>query len=138
MLVSTGCTGWWPAATNPSASRAASELAWVAWRSQASSASHPRNCAATRRCLESRWPVRLRCRSGEVTASGRNTTMASAATAPHLVAPRHSTSTPDCQVSWAGVAPVAATALANRAPSMCTPSPSARAICASAQTSSAW
>ena len=49
-----------------------------------------------------------------------NTTTASALIAPFLVAPSDSTSTPARQVSSAGVQPRAATALAKRAPSMCT------------------
>ena len=55
--------------------------------------------------------------------AGSNTTTASALIAPFLVAPSDSTSTPARQVSSAGVQPSAATALANRAPSMCTRRP---------------
>src|SRR6266567_3021927 len=49
----------------------------------------------------------------------KNTT-ASAVSAPFLVAPKESTSTPAFQVASAGVQPSRATALARRAPSMCT------------------
>src|SRR6516162_1367445 len=57
---------------------------------------------------------------------------ASAARAPPLVAPSDSTSTPLRQVISAGVALSRTSALAKRAPSMCTASDRCRAICASA------
>ena len=55
---------------------------------------------------------------------------------PFLVPPKLMMSMPAFQVSSAGLAPVAATALAKRAPSMCTAMPRARASDASARTSS--
>ena len=61
----------------------------------------------------------------------KNTT-ASAAIAPPLVAPNDSTSTPDFQVISAGLAFIRTSALAKRAPSMCTFMPCACAILASA------
>ncbi len=48
----------------------------------------------------------------------RKNTTASAPMAPFLVAPKESTSTPDCQVTSAAVAPRFASALAKRAPSI--------------------
>ena len=61
-------------------------------------------------------------------------TIASAAQQPFLVPPKLRKSTPAFQVSSAGLAPVAATALPNRAPSTCTASPRAFAMPASACT----
>ena len=54
--------------------------------------------------------------------------MASAMTPPFLVTPNDRMSTPDFQVTSAGLQPSRATALAKRAPSMCTFRPCARAI----------
>jgi hypothetical protein len=64
----------------------------------------------------------------------KNTT-ASAVSAPFLVAPKESTSTPAFQVASAGVPPRRATALARRAPSMCTHRRRARATSTMARTS---
>ena len=62
--------------------------------------------------------------------SGSKKITASQASAPFLVAPSDSASTPARQVSAAGAAPVAASALAKRAPSICTPIPASCAIAA--------
>ena len=61
---------------------------------------------------------------------------ASAAMAPFLVAPNDSTSTPARHVASAGEQPSEATALAKRAPSMCTAKPRAWARLQSAANSS--
>jgi hypothetical protein len=63
-----------------------------------------------------------------------NRITASAASAPFLVAPRHSTSTPAFQLISAGLAPRRAQALAKRVPSICTGSPQAFAASASRAT----
>ena len=68
--------------------------------------------------------------------SASNTTTASALIAPFLVAPSDSTSTPQRQVRSAGEHSRAATAFANRAPSMCTRRPWRRATAPSAEDSS--
>src|SRR5580704_16217456 len=62
-----------------------------------------------KRCFDSRWPARLRRSPKNAARAGSNTTTASAAMAPPLVAPNDSTSMPDCQVICAGVGDVAQT-----------------------------
>ncbi len=76
--------------------------------------------ALRKRIFDHRCPARLRRRSKSRARAGSKNTTASAHSAPFLVAPSDSTSTPLCQVAAAAVQPRCTSALANRAPSMCT------------------
>ena len=59
-LASTGQTGAKPIAARLPDSRSAMRLAWRARASHRPSARMAANCAARNRCLDSRWPARLR------------------------------------------------------------------------------
>ena len=114
--------------------RAASCAAPARWRGRRVAArDHPPDTprAAPRRNASSTsdGPIFLRRYSKSRASSGSKNTTASAASAPFLVAPKESTSTPLRQVMSAGVQPRPASALAKRAPSMCSFMPCA---CASA------
>ena len=121
---------------SPRASSAARGLARGASSSQSPSARQASICADRNRCLEKRCPARLRRSSNSQARAGSNRITASTPISPFLVPPKLSTSTPARQLSSAGVQPSAATALAKRAPSMCTGTPAARASAARAATSS--
>ena len=68
--------------------------------------------------------------------AGSNSTMASAPSAPFLVAPKDSAVTPAFQVISAGLQSRLTSALAKRAPSMCSGSPASRQTAPMARSSS--
>jgi hypothetical protein len=74
----------------------------------------------------------LRRSSNSQALAGSKITTASTPRSPFLVPPKLTMSTPAFQVISAAVAPVAASALASRAPSRCRPMPRARATAARA------
>ena len=108
--------------TPPSApaSRRAIALACAACRSHAPSSSTPSQGAARKRIFEASCPACLRRRANSSASSRSKNRIASPTGKPFLVPPRHSTSTPARQLMSAGAQPSDATALAKRAPSMCT------------------
>ncbi len=124
------CRAIRPAAARPAHWRAPPSAASCR-RSDTPRTAPPRTATSMNVC-----PARCRRAAMCFSLSGENTTIASAAQQPFLVPPNDRKSTPAFHVSSAGFAPVAATALPNRAPSMCTASPRARAIPASVRTSS--
>ena len=80
------------------------------------------------------WPDRLVRYTSSSAIRSSKATIASALSAPFLVAPSDSTSTPARHVTSAGEQPRAATAFAMRAPSTWARSPSSRAIAVSSLT----
>src|SRR3984893_18067677 len=138
-LASTDCNSEAPATVcNPLAKVDAIEFAWRALSSHNPCSKYASSCALTKRSFDHRCPDCLRRRSKSRARAGSKNTTASAHRAPFLVAPSDSTSTPLCQVASAGVQPRCTSALANRAPSMCTGRPCCLAVAASADTSLAW
>ena len=117
-------------------SRAAIALAWRALASQVSFSSSPSHGAEMKRIFDASWPACLtRQAKSSDSARSKNTT-ASPTGRPFFVPPKQSTSTPARQVMSLGWQPSVATALAKRAPSMCTLRWRRLAIAAIARTSS--
>ena len=94
------------------------------------------NTAEAKRIFDQTWPARRSWTASPSANSGLNTTIASHKAPPFLVAPNERMSTPERQLISAGLHESRASALAKRAPSMCSLSPRALPISATLRISS--